>query len=187
MLVDVPPAHARVRFWHNPGAVMGSFASGNRWRYRQRKRTVEESLVLSVRHFAKAHTGANGTIRWSRGSSSSSVVYRVGFAASGPFVYLGYELNSGEEVTVPVRLCYTSARSNGYRLWFECPISRNGAPCGRRAAKLYLPTGARHFGCRACHDLTYRSSQRAHYAERLERVCANMVARFGSSADATSR
>jgi hypothetical protein len=36
--------------------------------------------------------------------------------------------------------------------------------------KLYLPMGARLFGCRKCHNLTYRSCQKAHFEERaLER------------------
>ncbi|MBW3599539.1 MAG: hypothetical protein KY475_19980 [Planctomycetes bacterium] len=42
-----------------------------------------------------------------------------------------------------------------------------GVACQRRAGKLYLPPGAKYFGCRTCHDLTYRSSQEAHQAERL--------------------
>jgi hypothetical protein len=39
--------------------------------------------------------------------------------------------------------------------------------CNRRAGKLYLPSGARYFGCRKCHDLTYKSCQEAHQLERL--------------------
>ena len=38
--------------------------------------------------------------------------------------------------------------------------------------KLYLPPQAKYFGCRKCHDLSYRSSQEAHQTERA-------LARFG--------
>jgi hypothetical protein len=37
----------------------------------------------------------------------------------------------------------------GSRPWFLCPN------CGRRAGKLYLPLGGRHFLCRRCYDLAY--------------------------------
>src|SRR5262245_11305204 len=46
------------------------------------------------------------------------------------------------------------------RTWFLCPLVWNGVPCRRRVAKLYLPPGARHFGCRHCHRLTYESRRR---------------------------
>jgi predicted RNA-binding Zn-ribbon protein involved in translation (DUF1610 family) len=39
----------------------------------------------------------------------------------------------------------------GSRPWFRCPN------CGRRAGKLYLPVGGRHFMCRRCYDLAYES------------------------------
>jgi len=47
----------------------------------------------------------------------------------------------------------------GVRYWFRCPVEHDGRPCGRRVKKLYLPPGEQIFGCRYCHDLTYRSCQ----------------------------
>ena len=41
----------------------------------------------------------------------------------------------------------------GERYWFICPLSG----CGRRVAKLYLPIGAKYFGCRHCYNLSYAS------------------------------
>lgn len=35
----------------------------------------------------------------------------------------------------------------------------NGVVCHRRVRKLFLPPGAKYFGCRACYDLTYESAQ----------------------------
>jgi hypothetical protein len=32
-------------------------------------------------------------------------------------------------------------------------------PCGRRVSALYLPPGAKWFGCRHCYELTYESAQ----------------------------
>src|SRR5262249_18413085 len=37
------------------------------------------------------------------------------------------------------------------------PLCRNGVGCGRRVRKLYL--SGKYFGCRHCHNLTYRSQQ----------------------------
>jgi hypothetical protein len=61
-------------------------------------------------------------------------------------------------------------------LWFQCPLMVNGSACNRRVGRLYLPPGARFFGCRACHLLSYQSSQTAHRDER-------MFAQFGLPAD----
>ncbi|MCP4357367.1 MAG: hypothetical protein GY796_05035 [Chloroflexi bacterium] len=55
----------------------------------------------------------------------------------------------------------------GVRWWFTCPLIIDGKPCKRRVGKLYEPPGARYFGCRHCHDLTYRSSQEQHQYARF--------------------
>ncbi len=47
----------------------------------------------------------------------------------------------------------------GIRYWFICPLSLNDRPCCRRVGKLYLPPGARYYGCRHCYNLTYKSCQ----------------------------
>src|SRR5262249_51545398 len=56
-----------------------------------------------------------------------------------------------------VRLVTTPCHLGGVRWWFICPLSRNGVGCGRRVRKLYLC--GKYFGCRHCHNLTYRSCQ----------------------------
>ena len=65
----------------------------------------------------------------------------------------------------------------GLRWWFTCPLVVGGRSCTRRAGKLYLRGG--YFGCRRCQDLTYRSCQEAHQAERSGRMLARLRARPG--------
>ena len=72
-----------------------------------------------------------------------------------------------EIIVLPIRLQTTRPHLGGVRWWFTCPLIVDGIACERRVAKLHLPPGSRHFGCRTCHDLTYRSCQQAHQAERL--------------------
>ena len=67
------------------------------------------------------------------------------------------------EIAVEVRPCHFG----GWRLYFRCPLERRGEACRQRGEKLYLPAGSRHFGCRSCHGLTYRSAQEAHHFDGL--------------------
>jgi hypothetical protein len=64
-----------------------------------------------------------------------------------------------ESANYSVQLATTRPRFGGLRWWFICPLVVNGRACGRRVGKLYLPPGGRYFGCRHCHELTYRSAQ----------------------------
>ena len=66
-----------------------------------------------------------------------------------------------EEVRYPVRLVDTPCNFGGRRWWFTCPI------CKRRVAKLYLPPGAKYFGCRHCYNLTYQSCRDSHNWDAL--------------------
>ncbi|MCI0460572.1 MAG: hypothetical protein L0Z62_26765 [Gemmataceae bacterium] len=47
-------------------------------------------------------------------------------------------------------------------------MTRDGVPCLRRVAKLYLPPGVPYFGCRTCHNLTYESAQT--HDKRVDRL-----------------
>lgn len=147
---------------------MGGSGSGN-WHRIGRKATVEESLVLSVRDLRRQPCrGAAGTLTWTRaGEAWASVGYVVIWNGDAPAVTLHYRWRDTEDVRVPVRLEITSTQFGGRRWWFTCPLVVSGVACNRRAGKLYLPPGARYFGCRRCHDLTYRSCQEAHQAERV--------------------
>ncbi len=53
----------------------------------------------------------------------------------------------------------------GMRHYLLCPMR----DCGRRCQALWLPEGELRFGCRQCHQLTWRSSQTQRAGERLAR------------------
>ncbi len=144
---------------------MGGFGSG---RWQRRKSTVEESLSLAMRDLGgPVHSHSSGgvvTWKWSSGDKSS-----IGYVVSwgdAPKVTLDYRWNDADVVHLPIRLQATPTQFGGQRQWFTCPLVIGGVACNRRVGKIYLPPGAKYFGCRNCHSLTYRSSQEAHRAER---------------------
>jgi hypothetical protein len=147
---------------------MGGLGSGNWFRF-SRKSTVEESLVVSMRDFRKRlYQGAAGMLTWTWASGNkSSIGYFVTWNQDDPTITLHYRWRDTEDVQIPVPLEITHTQFGGQRWWFTCPLCVRGVACRRRADKLYLPPGGRYFGCRKCHNLTYRSSQEAHQAERL--------------------
>jgi hypothetical protein len=148
---------------------MGGPGSGNRRRWQGKKDTVEESLVVAMKDLRKRlFAGAAGTLTWTWASGNkSSIGYYVTGSADWPTVHLHYRWSDTEDVNILVRLEATPTQFNSRRWWFICLLIVRGIACNRRAGKLYLPPGAKYFGCRKCHDLTYRSCQEAHQAERL--------------------
>jgi hypothetical protein len=148
---------------------MGGPGSGNWWRWQGKKDTVEESLVVGMKELRKRmFAGAAGTLTWTwRSGCKSSIGYHVTGSDDQPIITLRYRWRRREDVKIPVRLEATPTQFGGRRWWFICPLIVRGIACRRRAGKLYLPPGAKYFGCRKCHDLTYRSCQEAHRTERL--------------------
>ncbi len=163
---------------------MGGYGSG--FRIGGRKLTAEECLSLSIGIFQKQMRSLRPDFRKSEGrivwdfenSERSSVRFKLSRSDEGPTLTLSY-LQNGEPIRMPIPLVTTRTHFEGLRWWLECPLAVNGVPCHRRAGKLFLPPGARLFGCRECHRLSYRSSQEAHGMERLS-------ARLGLAMD-TSR
>jgi hypothetical protein len=148
---------------------MGGMGSGNWYRWQERKSTVEESPGVAMRDFrGRIFQGAAGTLHWtnSRSGNKSSVGYFLTWG-DVPTITIHYRWRDSEDVRIPVRLQTTPTQFGGERWWFTCPLIVNGMACNRRVGKLYLPPGARYFGCRKCHGLTYRSCQEAHQTERL--------------------
>ncbi|GAB6167484.1 hypothetical protein JCM19992_34840 [Thermostilla marina] len=141
--------------------------SGNWYRF-DKKLTVEESLALAIRDFrGRIYPHSSGTITWTwSGGNKSSIGYVVTWGDT-PTITLQYRWRDSENVRIPIHLQTTPAQFGGKRWWFTCPLIVGGLACNRRCAKLYLPPGAKYFGCRKCHDLTYRSCQEAHREERL--------------------
>jgi len=147
---------------------MGGFGSGGWYRY-SKKSTVEEALTLGMKHLRKRlFAGASGTLTWaSGGGSKSSIGYFVSGSDDLPTVTLHYHWRDTEEVRIPIALEATPTQFGGRRWWFICPLIVGDIACNRRVGKLYCPPGAKYFGCRKCHELTYRSCQEAHQRERL--------------------
>lgn len=138
---------------------MGGFGSGNQ-KNRSSKSTIEESLVLDIGLFQQGlGDDSAGTIIWTRASGSESKVgYSVKWNDGFPAVILEYRLPDDEEVRLSIRFQTSSTNFHGRRWWFTCPLTVDEVACGQRAGKLYLPPGAKYFGCRACHSLRYQST-----------------------------
>ncbi|MBN2024918.1 MAG: hypothetical protein JW809_19230 [Pirellulales bacterium] len=147
---------------------MGGPGSGNWYRF-DRRTTVEEAWLLAVGTLrGRIRPGSAGTVTWSRdGKRRASVGYFVTREDDRFTVWLHYRWRDREDIEIPIRLQTTRTQFGGQRWWFTCPLIVGGMACRRRVGKLYLPPGARYFGCRRCHGLTYRSCQEAHQEERL--------------------
>jgi hypothetical protein len=153
---------------------MGGPGSGDWFRF-DKKSTVEESLVVAVRDFrGRMQHGATGWFSWTRGDGrKSSVGYFVSGGDEPRTVTVHYRWGDREDVRIPLRLQTTPMHFGNVRWWFTCPLIVGGVACNRRVAKVYLPPGAKYFGCRKCHGLTYRSCQEAHCNDALfERIAA---------------
>lgn len=146
---------------------------GPRARSREHRFT-DELRALDIRRLHRdGCLGREGsgpvTVTWSGAGTSSITVVpdRTG-------VVLEYSVCDGEDqeghserIVIKRTKCYFG----GSRPWWFCPH------CGRRCAILY---GGRHFWCRACHDLRYRS-QNESKSERLLRRAEILRARMGVS------
>lgn len=147
---------------------MGGLGSGD-WTRFDTKSTVEQSLTVAVGDIhRRRRTHCSGTFTWTWTSGNkSSVGYFVNSSGNRLTVTLHYCWRDSEDVRIQVRLQTTPTHFGGERWWFTCPLIVGGVACNRRVGKLHLPPGAKYFGCRTCHGLTYRSSQQAHQAERI--------------------
>ena len=140
---------------------MGGFGSGNRIVRSTKRVTVEESLGLDIGPFREGlGHDSTGTIIWKRAvGSESKVGYSLKWNDGFPSVILQYQSPDDEEVRLSIRFQTSPTNFDGRRWWFTCPLTVDGVACGRRAKKLYLPPGAKYFGCLACHNLGYQSSR----------------------------
>ena len=172
---------------------MGGYGSG-RLNGAWPKETVEDCLVLAAAKLQrdkllKAGMYASGTLTWTRvstGEQTASVGYNVNtVSGQRPTINLYYTTTrradgQNTDADYPVGLTTTPLPWGGLRFWFCCPLTRNGRPCGRRVGKLYLPPDGRYFGCRHCHDLTYRSTRRPPLPEvvRMMRMDSKQLRRY---------
>jgi hypothetical protein len=142
---------------------MGGFGSGERL---FKANTVEGCCcTLDLRLFARKgafRSGNWGNVEWTRaGEVSDSIGWSVKpLDLGGLCLWLDYQITrSNESVKLPIQLETTRPHFGGVRWWGRCPLVVNGHACARRVAKVYLPPGARYFGCRECYKLTYASAQ----------------------------
>jgi hypothetical protein len=169
---------------------MGGYGSGNHyhwWRH-GKKTIVEDCLSLDANRWMREGILSNGSERngswqWTYHDGRRFVVnYQVTiWEMDEPALRLWYSwawTATGEKESADywVRLAATSQHFGGQRWWFVCPLGVNGVACNRRVGKLYLPPGGRTFGCRHCHELTYKSCQESRKYDSLHRF---MAERFG--------
>jgi hypothetical protein len=163
---------------------MGGYGSG-RWGWHSKRDTVEDCLALDVNKLTRdrmLREGrlVSGSLTWTN-TRTGEQVSSLGFeadtrdGASGS-LRLTYTIRrTGDQLDYRVPLTTTALPWGGVRWWFTCALSRDGVYCGRRVAKLYLPPGARYYGCRHCYDLTYTSCQESHKYDGMWRMLAAQV------------
>jgi hypothetical protein len=152
---------------------MGGSGSGNHYHWWRpgKKEVVEDCLSLDANRWMRegilrANVFASGTWQWTYASGKGFTINYMADTCepAEPFVRLSYSWvrpSSPEPQSADYRVDLTTTfpRFGGLRWWFVCPLIVGGRPCERRVGKLYLPPGARYFGCRRCHKLTYTSCQ----------------------------
>jgi hypothetical protein len=139
-----------------------------------KKTTVENCFILDVTALKQAgilrpNVHHLGSWVW---SAKTSVAYELNTTdTASAWLRLAYNTPHGE-FDYDVRLLTTSPHLGGVRWWFECPLVIDGQECNRRVGRLYLKPRGRYFGCRCCHDLTYRACQEGSRYARLHRQLA---------------
>lgn len=149
---------------------MGGYGSG-RWSHHTKKTTVEECRCLDANEMMRegvlqANVWRQGGWVWKNAYTEeevASIGYVMDAQETEGWLELRYTLTGpGKEVEdfdYKVELGTTRPYFGGLRWWFICPLVVNGRPCQRRVTKLYRPPNGSYYGCRVCHDLTYKSVQ----------------------------
>jgi len=148
------------------------------------KRTVEDCMSISIKwlsqhdYFCGFKTGG---IQWKDGLGK--VTDSIGIEASVDqrnedrnylrifYTQTDYFTKEKKEYDYKIPIITTSCNYGGIRYWFKCPLTVNGNYCGKMVGKIYLPPLGSYFGCRTCHNLTYRSSQE--HDKRVDEVMKN--------------
>jgi len=151
---------------------MGGYGSGRQKGY-NRKQTVEESLVLDLQYILK-----DGLLRYKRSLSwtdGSTVAYYISDGNGKPTLVLEYVCNK-EPVNMEIAIAKVPQPYGGFRYWMECPLRSGSVQCNNRCLKLYLPPGAKYFGCRKCNDLSYYSCNSSH---KFDSYYKDFVQKYG--------
>jgi hypothetical protein len=152
---------------------MGGPGSGShyQWWRGSKKTTAEACEAIDANRWMregilKPGVDRVGSWRWIyHGGRENSITYEVNTLDQVcPFVRLSYTVTRAgtqerESFDYRVSLTTTQPHFGGLRWWFVCPLLACGHECARRVGKLYLPPRGLYFGCRHCHELTYKSTQ----------------------------
>jgi len=99
-----------------------------------------------------------GIIEWRKDNEVSSIGIESHIDEYHPYLRLLYtqtnDKGNKRSFDYKIFLHRTPCNYGGYRYWFMCPLSRSEMTCGRLSAVLYQ--AGYYFGCRHCHNLTYR-------------------------------
>jgi len=163
---------------------MGGFGSGNPHGL-SRRWTVEQSLILDVNRLVsdgiiRPRHRIKASVHWldSPSGDPGSAVHLCADALASITGRLSLKyalLIDGRTINYPIGLSTSELPRGGRRWWLHCPLKKDSRPCNRRSAKLYLPPGGVHFGCRNCHDLTYQSCQESHKNRFISKLLASMA------------
>lgn len=137
---------------------MGGYGSGRK-PFPTKKRLVEDCFTLDswslVPHGVGRHQ-AHLQFHWNHPTGEPFLLEAS--TQDCRTLYLIYRVLEGDWIRDNVPLEWTLVRPGSRRLWFRCPLD------GRRARRLYLPPGERHFACQSCHNLT-RWTVQTHHAK----------------------
>jgi hypothetical protein len=156
---------------------MGGYGSG-RGGWASGRCTVEECMVLNgylllpeiIKNAGGVQGFSSGIVKWHYGDNAPHSNIRYVFNAGN--LTIDYVIKStGEKLNYFVPLESTFQPKGNVRYWFLCPLQG----CNRMTAKLYLPSGARYFGCRHCYNLTYESCNESHRFDSLYRSMARQA------------
>lgn len=134
--------------------------------------TVEECFAFDIGNLVRAgafeaEPGVPCSTTWndSAGMPISSVTFRIFPDRTGALavhVYHPVPATPSSPARVQrqiVQITSTRCHFGGIRRWFRCSLIRDGYPCKNRVRALYSTPREKLFGCRQCHNLTYRSAQ----------------------------
>ena len=118
--------------------------------------TVEQCQIVNIGAMQRAGF-VDGGKPWDWWVQGVHGTIQMRFIRDGDLLRASFSTcaSSGEEVSITQGfvLLSTPAYFGGVRYWLSCPLHKDG----RKFRVLYLPPGAQRFGCRECHNLTYRS------------------------------
>jgi hypothetical protein len=166
---------------------LGGFGSG-KWDRSGVKRTAESCQRIDVRRWQREGRLEAGTrFGWSWTREGKKLA-DIGVLVGERRLTLEYRYRQGEaeweDVVEDVPLVWTDCNYGGRRAWLICPGVKNGVPCRRRVAILYL--GGRYFLCRDCYDLVYES-QREDEMDQPRRKAQKIRVKLGGSANLLER